>query len=87
MSSPRQHVGAVPGRLCRFNRSGLKVAERQEMLVSAVPLMLRVERGAGTGELRVVAEGFDPVELATHQRLVLRSEGHGVVIEREPVEQ
>jgi hypothetical protein len=57
------------------------------MLVSAVPLALRVERGAGTGELRIVAEGFDSIEIATHQRLVLRPEGHGMVIERESVEQ
>jgi hypothetical protein len=57
------------------------------MLVSTVPLALRVERGAGTGELRIVAEGFDSIEIATHQRLVLRPEGHGMVIERESVEQ
>jgi hypothetical protein len=65
----------------------VKVAERQEMLVSAVPLVLRVERGAGTGQVRVVAEGFDPIDIATHQRLVLRPEGYGVVLDRESVEQ
>jgi hypothetical protein len=51
---------------------------REEVIVSAVPLSLRVERGAGTGELRV-----DPIELAPHHRLVLRPEGFGVVLERE----
>jgi hypothetical protein len=39
---------------------------REEVIISAVPLSLRVERGAGTGELRVVVEGFDPIELAPH---------------------
>jgi hypothetical protein len=66
---------------------GPKVAERQEMLVSAVPLALRVERGAGTGALRIVVEGFDPIDLAAHQRLIFRPEGSGVAIEREAVEQ
>jgi hypothetical protein len=60
---------------------------REEVIVSAVPLSLRVERGAGTGELRVVVEGFDPIELAPHHRLVLRPEGFGVVLERERSEQ
>ncbi len=35
--------------------------DREEVLVSAVPLSLRIERGAETGELRIVGEGFDPV--------------------------
>ena len=60
---------------------------RREVLLSAVPLTFRVERGAGTGHLRVVVEGFDPVELAPDQRLVLRPEGHGLVVERERSEQ
>ena len=63
------------------------MAAREEVLVSAVPLTFRVERGAGTGELRVVVEGFDPINVAPHQRLVLRPEGYGVVVERERSEQ
>jgi hypothetical protein len=60
---------------------------REEVMVSAVPLALRIERGVGTGELRILAEGFDPIELAPHHRLVLRPEGFGVVLERERSEQ
>jgi hypothetical protein len=65
----------------------IAMPNRQEVLVSAIPLALRVERGAGTGHLRVVVEGFDPVELAPDQRLVLRPQGHGLVVERERSEQ
>jgi hypothetical protein len=31
-----------------------------------------MERAPGTGELRMIAEGFDPEELAPHKRLILR---------------
>jgi hypothetical protein len=34
----------------------------EEVLLSSVPLSLPVERGAGTGELRIVVEGFDPID-------------------------
>ena len=48
--------------------------DREECLVSAAPLLVRVERGAGTGEVRVVVERFDPIGLAPDQRLLLRPE-------------
>ena len=60
---------------------------REKILVSAVPLMFRVERGAGTGHVRIVVDGFDPIELAPDQRLLLRPEGYGVILERERSEQ
>jgi hypothetical protein len=55
---------------------------REEMLVSAVPLALRIERGR-TGELRVLVDGFDPITVTPSARVILRPEGGGVVIERE----
>src|SRR5262249_19831166 len=57
----------------------------QEVLVSAVPLTLRIVRGRGKGELRILAEGFDPIEVKRRDKIILRPEGHGVVIERENV--
>jgi hypothetical protein len=33
--------------------------------------------------LRILAEGFDPIELMPRDRIILRPEGHGVAIERE----
>ncbi len=65
----------------------MNMPAREEVLVSAVPLTLRIERGVGTGHVRIVVEGFDPIELAPHQRLVLRPEGYGVVFDRERSEQ
>jgi hypothetical protein len=56
--------------------------DREEILVSAVPLTVRIERGHG-GELQILVDGFDPIELAHAQRIIVRPEGHGVVIERE----
>jgi hypothetical protein len=55
---------------------------REEMLVSAVPLALRIGRG-GKGELRVLVDGFDPITVTPSARIILRPEGSGVVIERE----
>ena len=34
------------------------MADRKELLVSAVPLTLRIVRGRSQGELRILAEGF-----------------------------
>ncbi len=59
------------------------MAKTEELVVSAVPLTLRIVRGRGRGELRILAEGFDPIELMPRDRIILRPEGHGVVIERE----
>ena len=55
----------------------------QEVLVSVVPLTLRIVRGRGKGELRILAESFDPIEVKRRDKIILRPEGHGVVIERE----
>jgi hypothetical protein len=57
-------------------------AMKEEMLVSAVPLALSIDRGRD-GELRVLVDGFDPITVAPSARVILRPEGHGVVIERE----
>jgi len=48
-------------------------------------LTLRIERGAAEGELRIVAEGFDPISVTAPDRILLRPalEGHGVVIEQD----
>jgi hypothetical protein len=55
---------------------------REEILVSALPLTLRIVRGRGRCELRVLAEGFDPIEVRARDRIILRPEGQSVVIER-----
>jgi len=59
------------------------MADRKELLVSAVPLTLRIVRGRSQGELRILAEGFDPIEVMPRDRIILRSECRGVVIQRE----
>ena len=56
---------------------------REEVLVSAVPLMLTVQRAPGPGAPRIEIDGFDPIAVTPGQRIVLRPEGHGVVLERE----
>ena len=56
---------------------------REELLVSAVPLVLRVERGLQAGALRVLVRSLDPISVPPSGRLILRPEGHGVVVERE----
>ncbi len=33
------------------------------------------------GELRILTEGFDPIEVMLRDRIILRPEGHGVVLE------
>ncbi len=58
------------------------MADPEEVLVSAVPLTLRIVRGRGRGELRILAEGFDPIEVMPHDRIIIRPEGQGVVLER-----
>ncbi len=62
---------------------GLGKANREEVLVSAVPLTFRVGRGREPDTLRVRVEGFDPITITAAQWLVLRAEGLGVVIARE----
>jgi len=59
------------------------IAGREELLFGAVPLILRIVRGRGQGELRILAEGFDPIEVKPRDRIILRPEAQGVVIERE----
>jgi hypothetical protein len=59
------------------------MGDREEVLVTAVPLILRIVRGRGQDELRILAEGFDPIEVMPRDRIILRAEGQGVVIERE----
>jgi hypothetical protein len=59
------------------------MADRVEVLVSAVPLTLRVVRGRGRNELRVLADGFDPIEVKPRDQIILRVEGQGLVVERE----
>ncbi len=56
---------------------------REELLVSAVPLTLRMERGSADGELRILVEGFDLIAPTTANKIILRPEGLGVVIERD----
>jgi hypothetical protein len=59
------------------------MGHREELLVSALPLTLRIEPGAVTGELRIVVEGFDPIDVRPAEKIVLRPDEHAVVIERE----
>jgi hypothetical protein len=59
------------------------MGDREEVLVSAVPLILRIVRGRGQDELRFLTEGFDPIEVMPRDRIIRRAEGQGVVIERE----
>ncbi len=56
---------------------------REEMLVSAVPLAIQIDRGPQLGELHIMVEGFDPITAAPGQSIIVRREGHSVVIERE----
>ena len=35
------------------------------------------------GELRLFAQGFGPIEVRPRDRIIIRPEGHGLVIERE----
>ncbi len=58
------------------------MTKRNELLVSALPVMLTVERGAHDRELRVVVEGFDPIIVGELEKIILRPEGHAVIIER-----
>ena len=51
------------------------MTDREEVLVSAVPLKLRIERNMGGG-LRIVVEGFDPIRVSASERIILRPEGH-----------
>jgi hypothetical protein len=46
------------------------------MLVSAVPLTLRIDSGR-EDELRVLVDGFDPITVTRSARVILRPEGHG----------
>ncbi len=55
---------------------------REEVLVSAVLLNLSIERGHGNA-LQILVDGFDPIEFTEAQRIIIRAEGHGLVIERE----
>ena len=56
---------------------------RREVLVSAVPLQISIERGPDDGALRIIIDGFDPIPIAPASRIIVRPEGHGVVLERE----
>jgi hypothetical protein len=58
------------------------MVHRDELLVSAVPLTLRIEPGSADGELGIVIEGFDPITVSPQQRIVIRPEGRGVVVDR-----
>jgi hypothetical protein len=56
---------------------------REEVLVAAAPLALRVERGPEPGTLEIHVEGFDPIAVTAARKIILRPEGLGVVLERE----
>lgn len=59
------------------------MVDREEVLVSAVPLTLRIEPGEVLGELRLFVQGFGPIEVKPRDKIILRPEGLGVVLERE----
>jgi hypothetical protein len=59
------------------------MGHREELLVSALPLTLRIKPGAVMGEVRIVVKGFDPIDVRSAEAIVLRPEEHAVVIERE----
>jgi hypothetical protein len=59
------------------------MADREEVLVGAVPLTFHVERGPQPETIEIRVEGFDPIAVTAAQRILLRPEGHGVVPERE----
>jgi hypothetical protein len=44
---------------------------REELLVSAMPVAFRIERGAGEGELRILVEGFDPITVRSASNITL----------------
>jgi hypothetical protein len=62
---------------------GARMVTREEVAVTDLPLVLRVERGSQAGALRLLVRSFDPIPVPPSGRLILRSQGHGVVIERE----
>ena len=60
---------------------------REEVLVAVVPVTLRVERGPQPETIEILVEGVDPIVVTAAQRILLRPEGHGVVLERETLPQ
>lgn len=54
----------------------------REELVGTVPVTLRIARGSADGELRILVDGFDPIAVMPPASIIIRPEGHGVVIER-----
>jgi hypothetical protein len=71
---------SLPSRLCRSARWSAMMVDRKELLVSAVPLTLRIDRGAREGELQMIAEGFDPITVRSASNMILRPEGHGAPV-------
>jgi hypothetical protein len=63
------------------------MASLEEVPVSALPLALHIDRGPEPEAIKIWVEGFDPIVVTAAQRLILRPEGHGVVIEREALPQ
>jgi hypothetical protein len=51
------------------------MGHREELLVSALPLTLRIKPGA-MGELRIVVKGFDPIDVRSAEAIVLRPAEH-----------
>jgi hypothetical protein len=62
---------------------GARMVNREEVAKIDLPAVLRVERGAQAGALRLLVRSLDPISVPASGRLILRSHGHGVVIERE----
>ena len=60
---------------------------REEVLVAAVPLTLQVEHGPQPETIEILVEGFRPIVVTAAQRILLRPEGPGVVLERETLPQ
>ncbi len=61
--------------------------DREEVLVAALPLALRIVPSPEPGTLGIRVEGFDPIAVTAAQRIILRPEGHGLVLERETLPQ
>jgi hypothetical protein len=50
------------------------MAQTKIAITGELPLTLRIVRGRGRGEMRVLAEGFNPIELMPHDRIIIRPE-------------
>ena len=81
-------VGEPPA-VCTIFQPGREwnLPYREEVLVTALQLTLQIAPGPQPGAVVVRVESFDPIVVTAAQRILLRPEGHGVVLERETLPQ